>query len=103
MLTVDDSSCLFGQAPKKRLQPESDNDGPIHLCSSRAHVKDGEPVFRWDEGGGPLGLLLGDAGNKTLMILLRYTRCDKSASAKLVIVTGNPANSPSFQADDAVF
>ncbi len=55
------------------------------------HVKEGETAFRWDEGGTPLGLLLGDANEEALQtsarILLRYTRCEKNAPARLVIVS----------------
>jgi len=56
------------------------------------HIKKSETAFRWDEGGSPLGLLLGDATEETLQtagkILLRYTRCEKNAPARLVIVSG---------------
>lgn len=53
--------------------------------------KDGETAFRWDEGGSPLGLLLGDAADAVMQaagkILLRYTKCEKNAPARLIIVS----------------
>lgn len=73
------------------------------------HIKEGETAFRWDEGGSPLGLLLGDAGDTTLqtagMILLRYTRCEKSTPARLVIVSDPEektfSSTNDFSAEDA--
>jgi tRNA U34 2-thiouridine synthase MnmA/TrmU len=54
------------------------------------HIREGETAFRWDEGGSPLGLLLGAPSEELLQkagrILLRYTRCEKSALARLAIV-----------------
>lgn len=54
--------------------------------------KEGETAFRWDEGGSPLGLLIGDVSAENLQtaarILLRYTRCEKGVSARLRIVSG---------------
>lgn len=58
-----------------------------------ASIGEGETAFRWDEGGGPLGLLIGAATDEALQaagrILLRYTRCDKNASARLLVVSDN--------------
>lgn len=56
-----------------------------------ASIKGDETAFRWDEGGSPLGLLIGAATDEALQvagrILLRYTRCDKNASARLLVVS----------------
>jgi len=56
-------------------------------------LKEGETAFRWDEGGSPLGLLIGEASDNILQaaarILLRYTRCENDVSATLRIVSGN--------------
>lgn len=56
-------------------------------------MKEGETAFRWDEGGSPLGLLLGAPSEELLQkagrILLRYTRCEKNVSARLKIVSGD--------------
>jgi tRNA-specific 2-thiouridylase len=55
-------------------------------------VKEGETAFRWDEGGSPLGLLVGEASIDKLQtaarILLRYTRSEKGVSARLKIISG---------------
>ena len=63
-----------------------------------ANIKDGETAFRWDEGGGPLGLIIGDISADKLQtaarILLRYTRCQKNDTARLIIVSD--ADEPSF-------
>jgi tRNA-specific 2-thiouridylase len=52
---------------------------------------EGETAFRWDGGGGPLGVLLGAATEETLQtagkILLRYTRAERNIPAKLGIVS----------------
>lgn len=56
-----------------------------------ASIKGDETAFRWDEGGSPLGFLIGAATDEALQvagrILLRYTRCDKNASARLLVVS----------------
>jgi len=56
-------------------------------------LKEGEVAFRWDEGGSPLGLLIGEVSNANLLaaarILLRYTRCEIGVSARLKIISGN--------------
>jgi len=56
-----------------------------------AQRMDGETAFRWDGGGSPLGLLLGEATGETLQtagrILLRYCRAEKNSPAKLSIVS----------------
>lgn len=58
-----------------------------------ASIREGETAFRWDEGGSPLGLLIGAATDETLQtagkILLRYTRCSKDAPARLLIVSND--------------
>ena len=63
-----------------------------------ANINDGETAFRWDEGGGPLGLIIGDVSDDKLQtaarILLRYTRFQKNEAARLIIVS-NP-DEPSF-------
>jgi tRNA-specific 2-thiouridylase len=63
-----------------------------------ANIKEGETAFRWDEGGGPLGLIIGaisaDKLQTAARILLRYTRCQKNDTARLIIVSD--ADEPSF-------
>jgi hypothetical protein len=55
------------------------------------NIKEGETAFRWDEGGSPLGLLIGAATDEALQtagkILLRYTRCDVNSLARLLVVS----------------
>lgn len=57
------------------------------------NIKEGETAFRWDEGGTPLGLLLGEATDEKMQlagkILLRHTRCEAGISARLLIVSDN--------------
>jgi tRNA U34 2-thiouridine synthase MnmA/TrmU len=73
-----------------------------------ASIRAGETAFRWDEGGSPLALLLGEATDTALQtagkILLRYTRCDKNSPAELLIVsdeTGRTFSCPNvFTAKD---
>jgi len=56
-------------------------------------LKEGETAFRWDEGGSPLGLLIGAASPDNVQtaarILLRYTRCEKGVAARMRIVSGD--------------
>jgi len=56
-------------------------------------LREGETAFRWDEGGSPLGLLIGEASPDNFQtaakILLRYTRCEKGVSARMRIISGN--------------
>lgn len=55
------------------------------------HVEEGETAFRWEDGNGPLGLLLGDPTPESLQIagkiLLRYTKSEKDATARLSIIS----------------
>jgi len=55
------------------------------------NMKEGETAFRWDEGGSPLGLLIGNASDETLQtaakIMLRYTKCEVNAPARLRIIS----------------
>jgi hypothetical protein len=55
------------------------------------HVKAGETAFRWDDGNGPLGLLIGEASEAKLQtaakILLRYTKFEKNSQCRLLIVS----------------
>ncbi|NVO00236.1 MAG: hypothetical protein HXX17_13005 [Geobacteraceae bacterium] len=54
---------------------------------------EGETAFRWDEGNGPLGLVIGEITEDKLQIaariLLRYTKCEKGSEAKMVLLTGS--------------
>jgi len=56
-------------------------------------LKEGETAFRWDEGGSPLGIIIGETSADNLQaaarILLRYTRCEKGVSAMMRIVGGS--------------
>ena len=56
-------------------------------------LKENETAFRWDEGGSPLGLLIGAASDDNLQaaarILLRYTRCERGVAARMKVVSGN--------------
>lgn len=58
------------------------------------HVGEGETAFRWEDGNGPLGLLLGNPSDESLQIagkiLLRYTRSEKDAPARLSIISRQP-------------
>jgi len=88
-----------------RLIIGRDNKENDLLFESR---KEGETAFRWDEGGSPLGLLIGHVSPEKLetaaRILLRYTRCEKGVSARLRIISGNEENlyscSHEFTEDD---
>jgi tRNA U34 2-thiouridine synthase MnmA/TrmU len=68
----------------------------------------GETAFRWNDGGSPLGLLIGAATEETLQtagrILLRYTRAGKNAAAQLCIIDEDSGSSFScmneFTAED---
>ncbi|PKN16129.1 MAG: hypothetical protein CVU66_02090 [Deltaproteobacteria bacterium HGW-Deltaproteobacteria-23] len=55
------------------------------------HVHEVETAFRWEDGNGPMGLLLGEATDEALQtagkILLRYTRSGKNAPARLLVVS----------------
>lgn len=55
------------------------------------HLHPGETAFRWEDGGSPLGLLIGESDEATLQtagrILLRYTKAAKSASARMRVIT----------------
>lgn len=57
----------------------------------------GETAFRWDEGGSPLGLLIGAATEEAMQtagrILLRYTRAGSNASARLRLVGADSGTS----------
>jgi len=79
----------FRLDPETRLVIGRDDRENSLLSES---VKAGETSFRWDEGGSPLGLLVGAVTDEKLQsaarILLRYTRCEKGASARLRIISG---------------
>jgi tRNA U34 2-thiouridine synthase MnmA/TrmU len=59
-----------------------------------AQAAAGETAFRWADGVGPLGLLLGPATEEAMQtagrILLRYTKCDKGDTAAMEIVSSEP-------------
>ncbi len=59
------------------------------------HVKAGETAFRWEDGNGPLGLIIGEAGGDKLQtaakILLRYTKSEKNNAARMLIVSDKDA------------
>lgn len=58
-----------------------------------ANRQEGETALRWDEGGSPLGLLIGDRSDDNLQtaarILLRYTKCEKGREARMVILNAS--------------
>lgn len=66
-----------------------DRENELLSASARAD----ETAFRWDEGGSPLGLLVGVVTEEKLQtaarILLRYTRCQKGVSARLKITSSS--------------
>lgn len=73
-------------AGTKLVVGRDQDENALLLASS----KDGDTAFRWDQGGSPLGLLLGEATASALQtagkILLRYTRCEPQADARLKIL-----------------
>jgi tRNA U34 2-thiouridine synthase MnmA/TrmU len=68
-------------------------------------AREGETAFRWDEGGGPLGLVIGAATGDTMQlagrILLRYTRCSRAETARMLVVAGEPEKTFSCSNDFA--
>lgn len=73
-----------------------------------SNIKSGETAFRWDDGGGPLALLIGKATAEIMQtagkILLRYTRCDKKSLARLLLVSDDKGETflcqPAFSSED---
>lgn len=81
----------FRLTPDTRLIVGRDNTENDLLYNNR---HEGETALRWDEGGSPMGLLIGEASPENLQIaakiVLRYTRCEKSSTARMLILSSSP-------------